>query len=263
MRPKHIFAILLVASLGLVAVLFLRAKTQDTAGTAPAVALAPVVHDEILVAARPLPASLLLRAQDVAWRERSGPAQPGEIIRPAADARAAKPELDDAARTSVYGAALRANLDESQAIRRSEIVKPGDRDFLPTVLGPGARALTIPVTAAAGGTGLMYPGDHVDVMLTQSFKNEDAPLTRRSVSETLVEDLRVLAIETNPKAPPGASALSVTIEVKPQQAEKINASRRPATPPPRRPAGSRRSRRRRPGPATSRPRSRARCRRPR
>ena len=68
------------------------------------------------------------------------------------------------------------------------------------------------------------PGDRVDVILTQTFKN-DPPLTRRSVSETVVEDLRVLAID----APDGKTeqagngfGRTVTLEVTPEQAEKIN-----------------------------------------
>src|SRR5712691_2060173 len=218
MRLKHIFAILLLASLGLVAVLFIRAVPQNSvAATAPQ--LPPPSREEILVAARPLSAGLLLRTQDVTWRGRSGPALSGDIVRPSAEERAAKPESDEAARAAVYGAALRENRVEDQPIARSTIVKPGDRDFLQTVLTQGTRALTIPVSAASGGTGLMFPGDHVDVMLTQTFKNEDAPLTRRSVSETVVEDLRVLAID-RPKTGPGA--LTVTVEAMPQQAEKIN-----------------------------------------
>jgi pilus assembly protein CpaB len=67
---------------------------------------------------------------------------------------------------------------------------------------------------------MMFPGDHVDVMLTQNFKNDDAPLTRRSVSETVVDNLRVLAIDKSAK--PGAGAISVTLELLPQQAEKVN-----------------------------------------
>ena len=69
---------------------------------------------------------------------------------------------------------------------------------------------------------MMFPGDHVDVMLTQTFKNDDAPLTRRSVSETVVDNLRVLAIDTGTKPGAGAKAISVTLEVLPQQAEKVN-----------------------------------------
>src|SRR5216683_1843315 len=219
MRPKHIFAILLLCAIGVVAVLFLRALPQNSVA---AVAASPLPREEILGAARPLSAGLLLRAQDVIWHPRSGAAQSGDIMRPSSETRAAKPESDEAARAAVYGAALRENRAEGQPIRRSTIVKPGDRDFLQTVLTQGTRALTIPVSAASGGTGLMFPGDHVDVMLTQTFKNDDAPLTRRSVSETVVDNLRVLAIDTSTKPGAGANAITVTLEVLPQQAEKIN-----------------------------------------
>jgi pilus assembly protein CpaB len=219
MRPKHIFSILLLASVGLVLVLFIRAM-PETSATAT-VALPSLPREEVLVAARPLVAGLLLRAQDVTWLARIHPAQEGDISRPSAETRAAKPESDEAARAAVYGAALRDNRAEHQPIRWSTIVKPGDRDFLQTVLRSGTRALAVPVSAAAGGSGLMFPGDHVDVMLTQSFKN-DAPLTRRSVSETVVENLRVLAIEASTKPGASSNAITVTLEVLPQQAEKIN-----------------------------------------
>ncbi len=222
MRPKHVFAILLLCAIGLVVVLFLRALPQSSVAAVAAVTAPPPPGEEILGAARPLSAGLLLRAQDVIWRPRSGVALSGDIVRPSAGERASKPESDEAARAAVYGAALRENRAEGQPIRRSTVVKPGDRDFLQTVLTQGTRALTIPVSAASGGTGLMFPGDHVDVMLTQTFKNEDAPLTRRSVSETVVDNLRVLAIDTSTKPGAGASAITVTLESLPQQVEKIN-----------------------------------------
>src|SRR5215216_6372423 len=212
MRPKHIFSILLLCSFGLVGVLFIRAMPQHSVAAAPAPPPAP--REEILVATRPLPASLLVRAQDVSWRERQGAAQSGEVVRPPAT----KPDSDEAVRAAIYGAALREPIGDGESVRLRNIVKPGDRDFLQTVLSPGTRALTIPVSAAAGGTGLMFPGDYVDVMLTQTFKNDNAPLTRRSVSETVVDGLRVLAIERTVKPQPGvpANALVVTLEVQPQ-----------------------------------------------
>ena len=70
----------------------------------------------------------------------------------------------------------------------------------------------------------MYPGDRVDVILTQTFKN-DPPLTRRSVSETVVESLRVLAIDApdaKPTSPGNSFGRTVTLEVTPEQAEKVN-----------------------------------------
>jgi pilus assembly protein CpaB len=80
------------------------------------------------------------------------------------------------------------------------------------------------VATGGASTGLLYPGDRVDVILTQTFKN-DPPLTRRSVSETVVESLRVLAVDAPDSKPSGASnsfGRTVTLEVTPEQAEKIN-----------------------------------------
>ena len=80
------------------------------------------------------------------------------------------------------------------------------------------------MTTSGASTGLLYPGDRVDVILTQTFKN-DPPLARRSVSETVVENLRVLAIdgaEAKPASCGHRFGRTVTLEVTPEQAEKIN-----------------------------------------
>jgi pilus assembly protein CpaB len=91
-------------------------------------------------------------------------------------------------------------------------------------LSPGARAIAIPVATGGASTGILYPGDRVDIVLTQKFGDTNAPLTRRSVSETVVENLRVLAINVpDAKAAGGTSfGHTVTIEVTPEQAEKMN-----------------------------------------
>ena len=184
------------------------------------------------MAAIPLAPGTLLRDQDVVWQPIDGAAEATEFVRPSAAAREAQPELDEQARAAVYGAALRgaisgaaarAAIAQGEPIRRPEIVKPGDRDFLQVVLSPGARAIAIPVATGGASTGLLYPGDRVDVILTQKFG--EGPLDRRSVGETVVENLRVLAIDApGDKQPAGGSAFgrTVTLEVTPVQAEKIN-----------------------------------------
>ena len=124
----------------------------------------------------------------------------------------------------VYGAAMRPAHDTAagEPIRRGSIVRPGDRDFLQVVLTPGARAIAIPVTTGGASTGLLYPGDRVDVILTQNFKGESTTITRRSVSETVVENLRVLAIDALDVKSGGSFGRTVTLEVTPEQAEKVN-----------------------------------------
>src|SRR5258708_7730370 len=160
MRPKPIFGLLLVLSLGLAAFVVVRAMPKPAA-VATAAPSPPPPKTEILVAARPLQPGILLRDQDVTWGERNGAAQAGEIVRPTEEKRIAKPESDEAARSVVYGAALREGLAPGQALWPAAIVKPGDREFLQTVLLAGRRAITIPILLPVGNAGLTFPGDHV------------------------------------------------------------------------------------------------------
>jgi pilus assembly protein CpaB len=219
MRAKTILAMLFLVSLGVAATVVLRSLPQKSEAAAEAAARA-----EILVATMPLATGTLLRARDVAWQAIGGPAQRGEIIRPSAAVRGTQPKADEEARSEVYGAALRGAVAAGDPIRRDVIVKPGDRDFLQVVLSPGARAIAIPIATGGAGAGLLYPGDRVDIILTQKFNDSAAPLTRRSVSEIVAENLRVLAIDgTDPKTTAGnTSGRTVTLEVTPEQAEKIN-----------------------------------------
>jgi len=172
----------------------------------------------------PLAPGTLLRARDVTWQIIGRPAERGEIVRPSATVREAQSKADEEARSEVYGAALREAVSVGDPIRRVGIVKPGDRDFLQIVLSPGARAIAIPVATGGASTGLLNPGDRVDVILTQKFSDSTTPLTHRSVSETVVENLRVLVIDaTDAKTAAGNTfGRTVTLEVMPEQAEKIN-----------------------------------------
>jgi pilus assembly protein CpaB len=218
MRAKTILTVLFLISLAVAVVVILRAMpTQGDAN-------ANTPKNEILVATVPLAAGTLLRAQDVTWQLVTGPVEPGEIVRPSEGARQTKPEIDEETRAVVYGAAMRPAHDTAagEPIRRGSIVRPGDRDFLQVVLTPGARAIAIPVTTGGASTGLLYPGDRVDVILTQNFKGEGTTITRRSVSETVVENLRVLAIDALDVKSGGSFGRTVTLEVTPEQAEKVN-----------------------------------------
>jgi pilus assembly protein CpaB len=218
MPAKTILTLLFLISLCVVVILALRALPQGRSIDAAS------SKDEILVAATALPGGTLLRAKDVAWRHISGDTQSGQITRPSNAAGNPNPELDQQARAEVYGAALRSSIMADEPIDRGAIVKPGDRDFLQVVLSPQARAIAIPVATGGASTGILYPGDRVDVILTQTFKN-DPPLTRRSVGETVVQNLRVLAIDPLEARPNGTASgfgRTVTLEVTPDQAEKIN-----------------------------------------
>jgi pilus assembly protein CpaB len=197
------------------------------------------VH-QIIATTADMSTGTLLRAQDIVWQsvERT---DPDNFIRPSELAIQAKPNIVEEMASSVHGAVLRRAVAAGQPIRRGDIVKPGDRDFLHVVLQPGTRAIAIPVATGGASTGLLSPGDRVDVILTQNFNNDksqdmkNTPLTRRSVSETVVQNLRVLALNepeikktgmssapVRPDPATGNFGRTVTLEVTPPQAELIN-----------------------------------------
>src|ERR1700751_1466731 len=146
MPAKTILTVLFLISLGVVVVLGLHALPHQAT---------PAVKQEILVATTALPSGTLMRAKDVTWQPIAGTPEPDQILRPPGAAGAANLELDQQARAEVYGAALRAGVTAGDPIRRSAIVKPGDRDFLRIVLSPRARAMAIPVATGGGRARLL------------------------------------------------------------------------------------------------------------
>ncbi len=167
----------------------------------------------------------------------------GTIIQPTRLARmeilesAITPEMivaDQAGTDYLTGAVPRQTLPRGVPIARSAIVRPGDGGFLAAVLPRGMRAISIEIAnESAGMSGLVLPGDRVDIILTYSVSGDNIDAGRDiRASETLVKNLRVLALDhrTDPSqsfiekdgvvaAPP--IARTATLEVTPQQAEVI------------------------------------------
>src|SRR5204863_67050 len=127
---------------------------------------------------------------------------------------------------SLLGTVVRYAITAGQPVTRGALVGPQDRGFLAAALGEGMRAITVPVNASAGVAGFVFPGDHVDMVLTQQVEGGgDGPALK--VSETIVRNLRVLATDQRitDKDKDGKIEVktfaNVTLEVTPKIAEKI------------------------------------------
>src|SRR4051794_16277136 len=140
-------------SLGLIAY---QLGNKPNAPGAPAVKAAASVS--YLVAARPLSPGTLVRNEDFAPRSAPSDALPLGVIVDTPDAR-----------TEIRSALVRRYLEPGTALTRTDIIRPHDRGFLAAVLAPDTRAVSIAVNAVTGVAGLISPGDHVDVILTQDI----------------------------------------------------------------------------------------------
>ncbi|WP_395629111.1 Flp pilus assembly protein CpaB [Sphingorhabdus sp.] len=214
--------ILLVAALLIAAVTALMARSMFNGASAPqstaAAAPAPVpAGPKVLVATKALPVGTIITADSVRYQP-----WPKELI----EAAYFKEGDGGASIDSLVGTVVRNAVTAGQPLTQGSIVKPGDRGFLAAALGPGMRAVTVPVSALTGVAGFVFPGDRVDLVLTQNVEASAGPPLK--VSETIVRNLRVLA--TDQRATPsvdekGNTVVSeyklVTIEATPRIAEKI------------------------------------------
>jgi pilus assembly protein CpaB len=180
---------------------------------------------EVLVPAVQLTAGTILRAE--------------HLTTIGLDQSAITPEMvvaDEAGRTLLIGSVARQPLPRGVPIARSATVHPGERGFLAAVLPRGKRAISIPISETAGISGLVQPGDRVDIILTYSVSGGDIDAERDvKASETVMTNLRVLALdqrlgaadqirEASGNVAPVPVARTATLEVTPRQAEMITLS---------------------------------------
>jgi pilus assembly protein CpaB len=218
--PLRLFlaGLLLLTALGLGLVGYQAAKPPRTV-TVTAVPEAPPPPQtvDVLSATRSLPAGTLMREEDFAKRSIPVASVPEGAVKDSAEQRA-----------DLHGALLRRYLEAGNTLMQGDILHPRDRGFLAAVLAPGARAISLGVDAVTGNGGLIWPGDRVDVILTQQLDAKDIPVAKRFVGETVLSDVRVVAVDQSIAQGAVASgdnitgrvARTVTLEVTPQQAER-------------------------------------------
>ena len=208
--------LLLVGALVIAIGTALAAKSMFTGAAAPqAVAAAPKLEGpKVLVAKRALPVGTIITADAIGYQ-----LWPKEMVQDAyfIDGQADMGKL--------LGTVVRNPITAGEPVTQGSLVAPGDRGFLAAALGPGMRAITVPVSAKTGVGGFVFPGDHVDLMLTQSVGGGDQSL---KATETILRNLRVLATDTETettKTEDGKTIVkgsrTVTLEVTPRLAEKI------------------------------------------
>ncbi len=190
-------------------------ESEAQAAVAPAVRAEPS-GPEILVAVHPMPVGTIVGPESFRFQR-----WPAELV---TNSYFAKSQSDLA---TLNGTVVRVALTAGAPLTQGALVKPGDRGFLAAALGPGMRAVTVAVSAQSGVAGFVFPGDRVDLVLTQEVAGggDGAPL---KAAETFIRNVRVLATDqrTDKHVDDDGKTIvtqfsNVTLEATPRIAEKI------------------------------------------
>ena len=211
--------VLLVGAFIIAVTTALLARNMLSSSSAPQASASsmPVAADQphVLVATKALPVGTILDAESFRFQP-----WPKDLVE---QAYYIQGQADPA---KLAGSVVRTAISAGQPMTVGSVIKPGERGFLAAALGPGMRAITVPVSAQNSVAGFVFPGDRVDLMLTQSVAGGGDGEALK-VSETILRNLRVLATDQRMDAlgadgkPVVQTYSNVTIEVTPKIAEKI------------------------------------------
>lgn len=211
---------LLVGALVIAAVTAFMAKSMFTGASAPQAVAAPAVPagPEVLVATRSLPVGTIIDAEAFRYQP-----WPEGLVQ---DAYFVRGE-ENGDPSTLVGTVVRTEVTAGEPLTRGTVIRPGERGFLAAALGPGMRAVTVAVSATSGVAGFVFPGDRVDLVLTQQVEGDEEEGPPLRVSETIIRNIRVLAVDQRLDSHDeegnqiAQNTSTVTFEATPKIAEKI------------------------------------------
>ncbi len=160
------------------------ALTMTPSPPAPSVTLqVPQSTAQVLVAAGQLRPGAVLKPDDMRWQS-----WPEDALVEGLVVRASQPD----APAAFAGQLTRTDLAAGEPIRADRLVR-GQGGLLSVMLASGKRAIAVRISAQNTAGGFIMPGDRVDVVRT--FSRPDASGQSRMVSETILRNIRVLAID--------------------------------------------------------------------
>src|SRR5271169_6826564 len=219
MNTARIVVLAVAISAGGVAAYLASGSETKTVVAEPTPPLATV---DVLVAKSDIALGQSVGPDDVQWQTWPSATASGNFIR-----RADRPE----ATSQIAGSIARSPFIAGEPIRDPKLVKANGSGFMAAVLPGGMRAVSTEISHETGAGGFILPNDHVDVMLSKREK-DSAGGPDVVVSEIILSNIRVLAIDQAPREKDGQNAVvgkTVTLELKPVQAETLARSRQSGT----------------------------------
>lgn len=122
---------------------------------------------------------------------------------------------------------VKVSLLSGEPVLESKLAPLGTKGGLSAVIGEGKRAMTVRVNDVVGVAGFALPGNYVDIVVNTEDDTSKSDGRNKSFSKIVLEHILVLAVaqeagrdETKPKV-----VSAVTLEVTPEQAEKLDLAR--------------------------------------
>lgn len=120
------------------------------------------------------------------------------------------------------GRVVRSSVFKGEPVLAPKLAPEGTKAGLDSVIKEGSRAITVKVNEVVGVAGFLAPGSYVD-LLVNIKDDRDNPISR-----VVLERIMVLAIAQEAQRPDESKPKvvnAVTLEVTPEQAEKIDLAR--------------------------------------
>ncbi|MBC7501675.1 MAG: Flp pilus assembly protein CpaB, partial [Herminiimonas sp.] len=121
----------------------------------------------------------------------------------------------------------RVSLQRGEPLMEAKLAMPGATGGLSAVVAEGKRAMTVRVNDVVGVAGFALPGNFVDILVSTQGASKKPDHADLHISKLVLERILVLAVaqeasqnETKPKV-----VNAVTLEVTPEQAEKLDLAR--------------------------------------
>lgn len=122
---------------------------------------------------------------------------------------------------------VKTTLMRGEPVLESKLAPKGTKGGLSAVIAEGKRAITVKVNEVVGVAGFALPGNHVDIMVNTNDDHGRTNDREHMISKIVLERILVLAVaqeasrdDTKPKV-----VNAVTLEVTPEEAEKIDLAR--------------------------------------
>jgi pilus assembly protein CpaB len=179
---------------------------------------------EVLVAKSDIGLGQTVTPEEMQWQTWPAAAASNTFIR-----RNERPD----ATTQIAGSIARSPFIAGEPIREAKLIKANGSGFMAAILPTGMRAVSTEISPETGAGGFILPNDHVDVILSRRQKNPDRNSTSDIVvSEIILTNIRVLAIDQAPKEKDGQNSVvgkTVTLELKAEQTWLLASARQAGT----------------------------------